>query len=189
MILKGTMKENKLSAVSTYILENKLIGIFSFALLTAIAAQITIPLKPVPFTLQAMLVLLSGAYLGARNGAISQVVYLAIGAAGLPVFAHIPEAGLGIARFIGPTGGYLLAFPAAAFVTGYLIEKNKDYLMTVTAMFLGYFTILISGVLYLTLFTDSFGTAVSAGAAVFSFWSLIKIFVAAAIFSSLKKNK
>ena len=87
------------------------------AALTAVGAQITIPLPftPVPFTLQVPMVVLSGLLLGARYGALSQVVYLLLGAVGLPVFAGF-NSGLGI--ILGPTGGYLISYPFAAAVAG-----------------------------------------------------------------------
>src|SRR5512135_696439 len=89
---------------------------------TIAAAQVSIPLPftPVPFTLQPMIVLLGGAALGARLGAASQLAYLAAGLAGLPVFAASPVLPPGIARLLGPTGGYLLAYPFAAALTGFL---------------------------------------------------------------------
>ena len=87
------------------------------AALTAVGAQISIPLPftPVPFTLQVPMVVLSGLLLGVRYGALSQVVYLLLGAIGLPVFAKF-SAGLGI--ILGPTGGYLVSYPFAAAVAG-----------------------------------------------------------------------
>src|SRR6059036_2957404 len=82
------------------------VTIFAFG--TTIGAQIGIPHQPVPYTMQTFFVLLSGAVLCGRNAAISQTVYLLAGAIGLPVFAGF---GSGIARLLGPTGGYLLSFP------------------------------------------------------------------------------
>src|SRR6059036_2356758 len=94
--------------------------------LTAIAAQVSIPLPftPVPFTLQPMVVLLGGAALGARLGMMSQILYLAIGLAGLPVFAASPALPQGFARLVGPTGGYLMSYPFAAFLTGLLAQRG-----------------------------------------------------------------
>ena len=85
--------------------------------LTAAAAQISVPLPftPVPFTFQPMVVLLGAALLGPRLGASSQLLYLAPGIAGLPVFAASPMLPQGGARLLGPTGGYLMAYPLAAF--------------------------------------------------------------------------
>ncbi|HJY33509.1 MAG TPA: biotin transporter BioY, partial [Vicinamibacterales bacterium] len=94
--------------------------------LTIVAAQISIPLPftPVPFTLQPMVVLLGGAALGARLGMSSQVLYLALGLAGLPVFAASPVLPQGFARLLGPTGGFLMSYPFAAFAAGYLAERR-----------------------------------------------------------------
>jgi biotin transport system substrate-specific component len=85
------------------------------AALTAVAAQITIPLPPVPFTLQVLMVVLSGLLLGPRLGALAQGTYLLLGAAGLPVFAGF-KGGLG--ALVGPTGGYLVSYPLAAALAG-----------------------------------------------------------------------
>lgn len=85
------------------------------AAVTAVAAQITIPLSPVPFTLQVLAVILSGLLLGARHGALAQAIYVLVGAVGVPVFAGF-KGGLGIV--IGPTGGYLISYPVAAAVAG-----------------------------------------------------------------------
>src|SRR6267142_6833529 len=89
------------------------------ALLVAGAAQVAIPLPgtPVPMTLQPMAVLLVGGLLGAPLGALSMILYLAMGAAGLPVFTPTVPL-VGVARLLGPTGGYLLAYPVAAYVVG-----------------------------------------------------------------------
>src|SRR5437763_10349827 len=95
-------------------------GVVGFALALAAASQVAIPLPftPVPITLQPLVVVLAGLMLGPVAGAASMVLYLAAGAAGLPVFA--PIGAPGIARFFGPTGGYLLAYPIAAYVAGVL---------------------------------------------------------------------
>ncbi|MDH7568179.1 MAG: biotin transporter BioY [Armatimonadota bacterium] len=94
-----------------------------FAALTGLGAQaaIRLPFTPVPVTLQLFFVLLSGAMLGSRLGALSQAQYLALGAAGLPVFAGGMS---GIGAFAGPTAGYLVGFVAAAWVVGRLTERS-----------------------------------------------------------------
>src|SRR5512147_2797212 len=93
-----------------------------FAAVTAIAAQLEIPHQPVPYTLQTLAVLLAGGLLGWRNGALSMFLYLAAGIAGAPVFSG---AGFGLIRLLGPTGGYLLAFPVAAAVVGWMVERRQ----------------------------------------------------------------
>ena len=119
-------KSLNLSTLLSAVKGSELFWVFSFSILTAISAQVSIPIKPVPFTLQTMIVLLAGAFLGAKNGAYSQVLYILLGVIGLPVFAHTADGIMGIARLIGPTGGYFLAFPFAAFLVGYLTERSQN---------------------------------------------------------------
>ncbi|HZY66320.1 MAG: biotin transporter BioY [Actinomycetota bacterium] len=85
------------------------------AAVTAVAAQIIIPLFPVPFTLQVFAVVLAGLLLGPRYGALAMGIYLLVGAVGVPVFAGF-KGGLGI--ILGPTGGYLVSYPLAAAIAG-----------------------------------------------------------------------
>lgn len=124
--------------------------------LTAAAAQISVPLPftQVPFTFQPMIVLLGGLALGSRLGASSQVLYLMAGIAGLPVFAASVTLPPGPLRLLGPTGGYLMAYPLAAFVTGYLAERGFDrrYLTSILAMAAGLAIVYTFGTLWLGLF-------------------------------------
>lgn len=157
-----------------------------FAILTFLAAQITVPVKPVPFTLQTMLVLLAAAFLGAKNGAISQVTYLTMGIIGLPVFAAF---NFGPATLFGPTGGYLLSFPVAALIVGYLIEKFEGKLAVFLSMLLGNTLILLIGSIFLaSFFNGNFGEAFISGAAIFSVWGLIKVAAAASLYIALSKR-
>ena len=100
--------------------------VVGFAVALAAAAQVAIPLPgtPVPFTLQPLLVVLAGFWLGPVAGAASMTLYLLAGAAGLPVFA--PVGAPGVARLLGPTGGYLLAYPVAAAVVGALATRASS---------------------------------------------------------------
>jgi biotin transport system substrate-specific component len=127
--------------------------------LTAVAAQVSIPIPftPVPFTLQPVVVLIGGAVLGPRLGMISQLLYLAAGAMGLPVFAASLALPQGPARLIGPTGGYLLSYPAAAWLTGWLARRGFDrrYLTSVIAMLAGLSVIFAGGVLWLSSYTPA----------------------------------
>jgi biotin transport system substrate-specific component len=85
------------------------------AAVTAVAAQIAVPIPPVPFTLQVLAVILSGLLLGPRYGALAQAIYVLVGAVGVPVFAEF-SGGLGV--ILGPSGGYLVSYPIAAAVAG-----------------------------------------------------------------------
>ena len=128
----------------------RILSVVFVAVLTAAAAQLSFPLPftPVPFTIQPMIVLVGAAALGSRLGALSQILYLTLGIAGLPVFAYSPELPQGFARLLGPSGGYLMAYPIAAFVTGLLAERGFDrrYLTSILAMFVGLSVVFIGGV-------------------------------------------
>ena len=123
------------------------------AALTAAAAQVSVhlPWTPVPFTLQPMVVLLGAAALGSRLGTSAQVLYLLAGIAGLPVFAASAVLPPGAARLLGPTAGFLLAFPVAAFVTGWLAERGFGPRLAgaVAAMLAGEAVIYAGGTLWL----------------------------------------
>jgi biotin transport system substrate-specific component len=94
-----------------------------FGALTAVGAYISIPLYPVPVTLQTMFTILAGLLLTGRTAALSQVVYVLLGVIGLPVFSG-GKAGLGV--LFGPTGGYLIGFVIGALVVGWLRQTRKD---------------------------------------------------------------
>jgi len=131
--------------------------------LTAAAAQVSVPLPftQVPFTFQPMVVLLGGLALGPRLGFASQVLYLLAGVAGLPVFAASLTLPPGAMRLAGPTGGYLMSYPIAAFLTGYLAERGFDrrYLTSVLAMLAGLLVVYTCGATWLGLFAAGVGTA------------------------------
>lgn len=109
----------------------------------AISAKIQVPFYPVPMTMQSLVVLVIGAAFGWKLGAATLALYLLEGAMGLPVFAK----GGGLAYMMGPTGGYLLGFVAAAAVTGYLAERGwtKSVLGTLAAMTIGHAVIFLFG--------------------------------------------
>jgi len=156
--------------------------VVAFSLLTALAAQVVIPLPftPVPLTGQTFAVLLTGALLGSRLGALAMAAYLFEGAMGLPFF----RGGAGGAHYLllSPTTGYLLAFPLAAFVTGLLAERGWDrrFLTAAAAMALGSFVILAGGWAWLALFFRTAGEAFRLGVAPFLVGDLVKIALAAA---------
>ncbi len=157
--------------------------VFAFSLLTALAAQISIPIGPVPITGQTFAVLLTGALLGSRLGAITMILYLIEGASGLPFFYH--GAG-GIGHLLGPTGGYLVAFPAAAFITGAFAEHgwDKRFFTAVVAMAIGSALILFAGWAWLAQLMSA-TAAFHAGFNVFILTGdVIKILLAAAVLPS-----
>ena len=155
--------------------------------LTIAAAQVSVPLPftPVPFTLQPMVVLLGGAALGARLGMTAQVLYLALGIAGLPVFAASPILPQGFGRLLGPTGGYLMSYPLAAFVAGYLAQRGFDrrYLTSVLAMGAGLAIIFACGVAWLAWGAPRLGlsTAVATGLVPFIPADIVKVLLAATV--------
>lgn len=123
------------------------VAVLGFAALTAVGARIAVPLpgSPVPFTFQVAAVLAAGLLLGPRLGAASQVAYLAAGAAGLPAFAM----GGGLAYLLGPTGGYLLAYPAAAAVVG-LVAGGRRPALRLAALVAGVAAIYAGGAAWLS---------------------------------------
>lgn len=184
--MNGNVKSIESKNILGRAVSTQLFWIITFSLFTAMAAQVAVPVQPVPFTLQTMLVLLSGAFLGARNGAISQILYVLMGVVGIPVFANFS---LGMGVLFGPTGGYLLSFPLAAFIVGYIVKENSSFVTVVLAMLAGSLLILLFGSMYLGLFfMDSWREAFIAGAAVFSIWGVIKIGAAISIYLSFSKK-
>ena len=186
MPLKGKIKSNSLIHFITKVRKSELFWIFTFSILTFLSAQVIVPVQPVPFTLQTMLVLLSGAFLGSRNGAYSQVLYLAAGIIGLPVYAGYS---FGIAKLLGPTGGYLLSFPFAAFLAGYIIEKNKSSIAILISFLIAGFLILLVGSLYLSYFMNgNVRQSLYSGLLIFSLWDIIKIAAAFSIYKAFSKK-
>ena len=180
------IKKNSLTILLNKVTSNRLFWIIAFSLLTVAGAQIAIPIKPVPFSLQTMMVVLAGAFLGSKNGAYSQLLYLFLGSIGLPVFAN---GAMGIAYLFGPTGGYLLAFPLGAFLTGYIVEKNKNYVVVTLAMFAGEALVILCGTLFLNVFfIKEFSEALKVGGILFSLATVIKVFVAVSIYFGVTKS-
>lgn len=163
--------------------------------LTAAAAQISIPLPftPVPLTLQPMVVLLGGAALGSRLGMASQVLYLLAGIAGLPVFATSPVLPQGFLRLLGPTGGFLMAYPCAAFLTGWLAERGFDrrYVTSVIAMAAGLALVFAFGLAWFAWFArpEAVGLPAALRLALYPFAAVdtVKILAAAAVLPAVWK--
>lgn len=151
------------------------------AALVALAAQIAIPLPgtPVPLTLQPLAVLIVGGLLGPELGAGALLVYLALGAAGLPVFT--PYGLPGIARLLGPTGGYLLAYPVSAFAVGKVVGDHAHWGRVTLAALLGLALIHLGGLAQLLLLTGSAAGAVRLGTLPFLGGDALKLAVAVLI--------
>lgn len=157
-----------------------------FAALTAAGAQVQIPNQPIPFTLQTFFVLLSGAFLGARNGFIVQIVYITVGALGLPVFSG---ATFGLAKIFGVTGGYLLSFPAAAALVGFMVRQRNGFLWTLFSMFAALLVVFTVGSLYLNAVAiHDLQKAFASGFLIFSWWDIVKLSAAAAIYTEFAKR-
>ena len=185
--MKSIAKSLNFTQLLSSIKESQIFWVVSFSILTAVSAQVSIPIKPVPFTLQTMIVLLAGAFLGAKNGAYSQLLYIFLGGIGLPIFAY---GSFGFATLFGPTGGYLLAFPIGAYLVGLLTEKNQKYLTVIISMFLAEIVVISIGTFYLYLtYLNNLADAVKAGAAIFTVWMVIKVFAAATIYFAVSKKQ
>ena len=155
--------------------------ILSFVVFTFVGAQLAVrlPFTPVPVTMQTLFVILAGLTLGSRDALFAMTAYLALGASGVPLFAGFT---FGPLVLLGPTGGYLLAFPAAAFLSGWLHEAwGESRPALFGAAFAGSAVILCMGTLHLTLLTGaSFAGAASLGLLPFLAGELIKDGLAAA---------
>lgn len=157
------------------------LAILAGSLLVALGAQLAIPLPvtPVPVTLQVPAVLIVGGLLGPAAGAASMVVYLGMGAAGLPVFA--PTGPSGLWRLFGPTGGYLLAYPLAAALAGYLVGTARSWWRLAAGLLAGAGVIHLGGVIQLAALTGDLGQAVRLGSLPFVLPDLVKLLFAALI--------
>ncbi len=148
--------------------------------LMALGAQISIPLpfSPVPLTGQTFALALVVALLGTRGATAALVLYLAEGASGLPVFSH---GAAGIASFFGPTGGYLIAFPIAAYVTGRLFDAGlwHTYFGRLIAVFLGSLVVFAGGAAWLGA-SIGYSLAFATGVAPFIVGDVLKTVLAAA---------
>jgi biotin transporter BioY len=152
-----------------------------FSLVIAASAQFAIHIGPIPITGQTFAVLLTGALLGSRLGAAAVIAYLIEGAVGLPFFA---AGGGGLLHFFGPTGGYLIAFPAAAFITGAFAEHgwDKRYPTALAAMAIGSLIIFLGGWAWFAVLTNTPPVAAfKIAVAPFLLGDVIKIALGAAV--------
>jgi biotin transport system substrate-specific component len=151
------------------------LGAVVFAVAAAFSAQVAVPLPwtPVPVTLQPLMVILAGVVLGGRLGAISMLAYVTAGALGAPIFSN---GGMGLAWLMGPTGGYLLAAPAAAWVAGVVAGRDRGAPFLALGLTLGVATMYAGGVMQLMAVTGmNLSGAVAAGMTPFIVGDLTKI--------------
>jgi biotin transport system substrate-specific component len=167
------------------------------SLFVALCARITLPLPftPVPLTMQNFGVLLVGLALGSRRGFLALGLYLAEGLAGIPVFS--PTGPGGVAQLLGPTGGFLLAYPFVAGIAGWVFEgkasreatiaRKNDFARATTACVLAEIYLFAGGLSWLAILTHSFAQAIRFGLYGFVFAEVIKIMSAAAIASGWQR--
>jgi biotin transport system substrate-specific component len=162
------------------------------SLVVALCARITIPLMPltpVPLTVQNMGVLLVGLLLGSRRGFAALALYLVEGAVGLPVFSQSATGLVGIAHILGPTGGFLIAYPFVAFLAGYIFERGtKSFVRAAIAGFLAEILLFAGGLTWLYVFTHSLAKAAYLGLYWFIAAEIIKVMLAAAIANRWRRN-
>jgi biotin transport system substrate-specific component len=155
----------------------------------AVCARLVLPLPftPVPLTLANFGVLLVGLSLGSKRGFAAAALYLAWGAMGLPVFSPMGVGGL--AQLFGPTGGYLVAYPAVAFLAGWLAERGTpSFARNVFAGVVAEVLLFASGIAWLQIATGSWKTAFAFGLAPFLFAEIIKVMIAAAAARKLQHS-
>lgn len=156
----------------------EMIVIAIFAAITSILAQISIalPFSPVPITLQILAVYLSAIILGSRLSFMSQLVYILLGAVGVPVFAGFHG---GISSILGPTGGFLISYPIIAFIIGKVTEKNHNVMVIILGLFISLLICYTFGVFQLSFVTKmSLQKAIMVGAAPYVLLDTAKIIAA-----------
>jgi biotin transport system substrate-specific component len=156
-----------------------LLALVGSALLT-LSAKLQVPFYPVPMTMQTLVALLIGLAYGFPLGLATVLLYLAEGAAGLPVFAGTPAKGIGLAYMAGPTGGYLVGFALAAAITGWIAERRRDIGALALAVIAGSIAIYLPGVLWLARFVG-FEQALGLGLAPFLVGDILKAVLALAL--------
>lgn len=155
----------------------------------AVCARLVLPLPftPVPLTLANFGVLLVGLTLGSKRGFAAAALYLGWGALGLPVFS--PAGPGGLAQLLGPTAGYLWAYPAVAFVAGWVAERGAPtFALNVAASVVAEFLLFAAGIGWLAVVTHSWHLAASFGLYPFLFAEVMKVMVAAAASSRLRRR-
>src|SRR5437879_3629776 len=164
------------------------IAIVVASLFVTVCARFSLPIPgtPVPLSMQNFAVLLVGLSLGSRRGFIALALYLAEGAAGLPVFA--PVGAPGILRFAGPTAGYLIAYPFVAALAGYIFESGKrTFTRAASAAIAGELLVFACGISWLFALSHSLSRAIAFGLYWFIFAEVMKVMFAAGVVTTWRR--
>jgi len=160
--------------------------VFLLAMSASAYVAVPVPWSPVPMTLQTLVVVLAGAILGPIGGASTMAAYVAMGAAGLPVFS---AGHAGLVWLAGPTGGYLMAFPAAALIVGLIVRADAGLLRAMLGFVLGTVTIFVGGVSQLWILTgQDFAGLLTMGVAPFVGGAVVKILMAMLILRAYRAS-
>jgi biotin transport system substrate-specific component len=165
--------------------------VISASLFVALCARVTVPLPftPVPLTLQNFGVLAVGLLLGSRRGFAALALYLVEGAFGLPVFSPSVLGG-GIPQLLGPTGGFLMAYPLVAFVAGWIYEKtSRRFGWAALAAAAAEVVLFAGGLSWLAMLTHSVSLAIRYGLYWFVFAEVLKVMMAAGVAASLHHRR
>ncbi|MCD6254219.1 MAG: biotin transporter BioY [Thermotogae bacterium] len=162
----------------------RLVRIALFCAITAVMAQLRVDIGPVPITFQVLAVMLTGLFLRPGEAFLSQLVYVLMGLIGLPVYAGFRS---GAGMLLGPTGGYLVAFPIAAFLIAYLQPTKKGSVWKVFSALAGLLPIYLIGWLVLSSYVGEIGKAFQIGVLPFIWIDIIKAVVAGIIMERIKK--
>lgn len=159
-------------------------AVIAGSILMVLAAKMTVPFYPVPLSMQTFVAIGLGMALGPLRGSMTILLYLAEGAAGMPVFAGTPEKGIGLAYMVGPTGGFLIGFVLQAVVAGLLARNGRDRspLATAAISLVAAAAIYPTGLLWLGSVIGFDKPIVAFGLYPFIFGDIVKALLAAAIF-------
>lgn len=174
------VKDFSLSYAVTFKVAIVLIG----TILLVLSAKLSIPMYPVPMTIQSLVVLGLGMIYGYKLAIVTMAAYLVTGLTGLPVFAGTPEKGIGLAYMMGPTGGYLVGFIFAAGFCGFCADRgwDRNFLSTVAVMILGNVVIYAFGVLWLAVLFGFDQPLFAWGVFPFILGDVVKVLIAAIVF-------
>ena len=162
MVLTQVLAPREQTTIQSWLKEAMIV--FGASILIALFAPIAfrLPFSPVPIATQAHVILFLAVFLGSKRTAAAVISYLTYGALGFPVFAM---GGAGLAHLLGPTGGYLLGYIFAAYLTGYLCERAKErtLLTTLSALVAGNMVIFFTGAIWLSQFVGGIQPAIVLG--------------------------